>query len=300
MKNKFSIGNYKPVSRWLLTGIGGLVIVAFIANDGYVVATTMSEPTRIQSAGTQGTWGSVAWYFENRRLVLLTGVAPEVAEEPATTAFLNDPDLREILPLLEEIEIAGEITVGAQGAALFKGLPNLTKITGLANLKLASTEDIHEMFADNPKLVSLDSENLTVASAKNVNRMFANNPMLEELNLIKVDFKGLSMNRASNIFQGTHNLKKITFMNKAFGQQYHDNLGRAYNHVANEDESLEHVPNDAQYGGKWIQLKSGTERYPIYTATSAVLTGKQLLQHLGTTSAPGGTWVWAPAIMGVQ
>lgn len=276
-----------------------------VDNAHSMLSETRSDKSAGVSATTTneeiiGVWGTVPWQLQAGHLIFGAGIAPiGQTSEQLAQPFLADSKLQEYIPQIKQIDIAGRVILPSNSSTLFAKIPALVKITGLVNLELTAVSDMREMFADNPKLVELPLAGFKATQVKDVRRMFANIPQLEKLDLSNLDFSKVKRHGTAELFVGSNNLREITFMDRPFGQSIKTTNGQMLNHLESRESSLMHVPVDARYGGKWLQINSKVENQATDPLNrGSVLFGKQVLQNLGRKKGSAGTWVWAPALLG--
>lgn len=108
---------------------------------------------------------------------------------------------------IKQIDIIDKITLSGDAINMFGDLPNLTTITGLENLDTKYVTSMKSMFANDPKLTSLDLSSWDTSSCLSMSSMFKQDSSLTSLNL-----KGFNTSKTEfmqNMFQGTGQLGEI-------------------------------------------------------------------------------------------
>lgn len=88
---------------------------------------------------------------------------------------------------IETIKIEGAVTFKGDASSLFAGLPNLEKIEGLKNLDTKEVTSMKQMFANDPKLTSLDLSNFNTSKVTDMMGMFTNDSSLTSLDVSQFD-----------------------------------------------------------------------------------------------------------------
>ena len=108
---------------------------------------------------------------------------------------------------IKQIDIIDKITLSGDAINMFGDLPNLTTITGLENLDTKYVTSMKSMFANDPKLTSLDLSSWDTSSCLSMSSMFKQDSSLTSLNV-----KGFNTSKTEfmqNMFQGTSKLAAI-------------------------------------------------------------------------------------------
>lgn len=121
--------------------------------------------------------------FNNEYTVISGQDQPPI--NPAQIAWnVDDVNTDEI----ETIKIEdGPIIFKGDASSLFANLPNLKKIEGLNNLDTTDVTSMKQMFANDPKLTSLDLSNFNTSKVKDMMGMFTNDSSLTSLDVSKFD-----------------------------------------------------------------------------------------------------------------
>ena len=88
---------------------------------------------------------------------------------------------------IQTIEFAGPVTFKGDASSLFAGLPNLEKIEGLKNLNTKDVTSMKQMFANDPKLTSLDLSQFNTSKVTDMMGMFTNDSSLTSLDVSNFD-----------------------------------------------------------------------------------------------------------------
>ena len=128
---------------------------------------------------------------------------------PARIAWnIDDVNTDEI----ETINIDGPVIFEGDASLLFANLPNLKKIKGLNNLNTKEVTSMKEMFANDPKLTSIDLSNFNTSNVTDMMGMFFGDEALSTLNVS--NFKTDSVEDMSYMFSDDSSLTKIDGLEK--------------------------------------------------------------------------------------
>ena len=120
--------------------------------------------------------------FNNEYTVIGSQDQPPI--NPAQIAWnIDDVNTDEI----ETIKIDGPFNFKGDASSLFANLPNLKKIEGLNNLDTTDVTSMNQMFANDPKLTSLDLSNLDTSRVTDMMGMFTNDSSLTSLDVSSFD-----------------------------------------------------------------------------------------------------------------
>ena len=153
-----------------------------------------------QSA-TSFKWGNLDVSYNNHVITIPSGSV----DQPGSLALINGINSGDV----QEVRFAGSLKVNS-ASEMFKGLANLTKITGLENLDTSATSDMRYMFADCENLTSIDGiDNLQTTKVTNMSFMFAGCSKLASLDLSS--FNTANTSYVESMFQDCENLQNIKF-----------------------------------------------------------------------------------------
>ncbi|AIS09959.1 Chitinase [Lactobacillus sp. wkB8] len=153
-----------------------------------------------QSA-TSFKWGNLDVSYNNHVITIPSGSVDQPGSL-ALIAGINSDDV-------QEVRFAGSLKVNS-ASEMFRGLTNLTKITGLKNLDTSATIDMRYMFANCENLTSIDGiGDLQTSEASNMSFMFSGCSKLTSLDLSNFDTANAS--HAESMFQDCENLQSIKF-----------------------------------------------------------------------------------------
>ena len=153
-----------------------------------------------QSA-TNFKWGNLDVSYNNHVITIPSGSV----DQPGSLAHINGINSDDV----QEVKFTGQLKIGS-ASEMFKGLANLTKITGLENLDTSATSDMRYMFANCQNLTSIDGiDNLQTTKVTNMSFMFAGCSKLASLDLSNFDTANTS--HAESMFQDCENLQSIKF-----------------------------------------------------------------------------------------
>ena len=128
---------------------------------------------------------------------------------PARIAWnIDDVNTDEI----ETINIDGPVIFEGDASLLFANLPNLKEIDGLNNLDTKGVTSMKQMFANDPKLTSLDLSNFDTSNVTDMMGMFFGDEALSNLNVS--NFKTDSVEDMSYMFSDDSSLTKIDGLEK--------------------------------------------------------------------------------------
>ena len=153
-----------------------------------------------QSA-TSFKWGNLDVSYNNHVITIPSGSV----DQPGSLALINGINSGDV----QEVRFAGSLKVNS-ASEMFKGLANLTKITGLENLDTSATSNMRYMFADCKNLTSIDGiDNLQTTKVTNMSFMFAGCSKLASLDLSS--FNTANTSYVESMFQDCENLQNIKF-----------------------------------------------------------------------------------------
>ena len=146
-------------------------------------------------------WGNLDVSYSNHVITIPSGSV----DQPRSLALINGINSGDV----QEVRFAGSLKVNS-ASEMFKGLANLTKITGLENLDTSATSDMRYMFADCKNLTSIDGiDNLQTTKVTNMSFMFAGCSKLASLDLSS--FNTANTSYVESMFQDCENLQNIKF-----------------------------------------------------------------------------------------
>ena len=149
-------------------------------------------------------WGNLDVTYSNHVVTVPGGSVTQ----PGSMAYINGINKDDI----QEVKFTGQLKVNS-AAEMFRGLPNLTKITGLKNLDTSDTIDMRYMFANCKNLTSIDGiGDLQTPKVTNMLYMFADCGKLTDLDLSGFDTTNTQY--VEGMFQGCENLQSIKFSPK--------------------------------------------------------------------------------------
>ena len=170
-----------------------------------------------QSA-TSFKWGNLDVSYNNHVITIPSGSV----DQPGSLALINGINSGDV----QEVRFAGSLKVNS-ASEMFKGLANLTKITGLENLDTSATIDMRYMFANCENLTSIDGiDNLQTTKVTNMSFMFAGCSKLASLDLSS--FNTTNTSQVESMFQDCENLQNIKF-SPDFTIAKVDNINRMFN-----------------------------------------------------------------------
>ena len=153
-----------------------------------------------QSA-TSFKWGNLDVSYNNHVITIPSGSV----DQPGSLALINGINSGDV----QEVRFAGSLKVNS-ASEMFKGLANLTKITGLENLDTSATSDMRYMFANCQNLTSIDGiGDLQTPKVTNMLYMFEDCGKLTNLDLSSFDTTNTQY--VEGMFQGCENLQNIKF-----------------------------------------------------------------------------------------
>ena len=153
-----------------------------------------------QSA-TNFKWGNLDVSYNNHVITIPSGSV----DQPGSLAHINGINSDDV----QEVRFAGSLKVNS-ASEMFRGLTNLTKITGLENLDTSATIDMRYMFANCENLTSIEGiGDLQTSEASNMSFMFSGCSKLTSLDLSNFDTANTS--HAESMFQDCENLQSIKF-----------------------------------------------------------------------------------------
>ena len=161
---------------------------------------TPEAPQFQDSAPNTFKWGNLDVTYSNHVVTVPGGSVTQ----PGSMAYINGINKDDI----QEVKFTGQLKVNS-AAEMFRGLPNLTKITGLKNLDTSDTIDMRYMFANCENLTSIDGiGDLQTPKVTNMLYMFADCGKLTSLDLSSFDTANTSWG-VEGMFQDCKNLQSI-------------------------------------------------------------------------------------------
>ena len=109
---------------------------------------------------------------------------------------------------ITEIDILGKITINGPADSLFDTLPNLIQINGLNSLITSDVTDMSYMFANCPKLVSLDLSSFDTSKVTFFSSMFYADTNLSSINLSNFTITDDAI--LDGLFDSCANIAKLT------------------------------------------------------------------------------------------
>ncbi|MFK4935467.1 MucBP domain-containing protein [Lactococcus garvieae] len=233
---------------------------------------TYQIENRSNSIGS-GLNGDVSWTLDSDGVLSMSGGTFE------TCIKQNLENVKEDYPSQVKKIILKEGVNPGNASWLFDGLPELEYIDGLENLDTSHQGSMNFMFANTPKLKSLDLKSFITINTYSMEYMFAGSGV-EQLDLS--NFNTLTKVNTSKMFLNAHHLKVLKL-----GENFAFN---GHNSVS-EGCCLPDIIQNSEYTGNWQDLgDGGTPEHPKgeHLFTSAELVKK----YDGETMA--GTFVWQP------
>ena len=152
-------------------------------------------------SATKFKWGNLDVSYNNHVITIPSGSM----DQPGSLAHINGINSDDV----QEVRFAGSLKVNS-ASEMFRGLTNLTKITGLENLDTSATIDMRYMFANCENLTSIEGiGDLQTSEASNMSFMFSGCSKLTSLDLSNFDTANTS--HAESMFQDCENLQSIKF-----------------------------------------------------------------------------------------
>ena len=215
----------------------------FKENKNSDVKAFISDPQTItlvySTSKTDNTWEGVPFTFNNGILSLGEKGKDYLIDNTAEKEIGINNNINNInTDNINEIDILGKITINGPADSLFDTLPNLTQINGLNNLITSDVTDMSYMFANCPKLVSLDLSSFDTSKVTFFSSMFYADTDLSSVNLSSFTITDDAVDYS--LFDSCTNLTKLV-------------LGKGIKFTTTND-----LPNDSlQQPGTWVNMGEG-------------------------------------------
>ncbi|NUE97676.1 BspA family leucine-rich repeat surface protein [Lactobacillus melliventris] len=215
----------------------------FKENKNSDVKAFTSDPQDItlvySKSKTDNTWEGVPFTFNNGVLSLGEKDKDYSIDNTAENEIGINKNISTInTDNITEIDILGKITINGPADSLFDTLPNLTQINGLNNLITSNITDMSYMFADCPKLVSLDLSSFDTSKVAFFSSMFYADTDLSSINLSSFTIADDAVDYS--LFDSCTDLTKLV-------------LGKGIKFTTTND-----LPNDSlQQPGTWVNMGEG-------------------------------------------
>ena len=215
----------------------------FKENKNSDVKAFTSDPQDItlvySKSKTDNTWEGVPFTFNNGVLSLGEKGKDYLIDNTAEKEIGINNNINNInTDNINEIDILGKITINGPADSLFDTLPNLTQINGLNNLITSDVTDMSYMFANCPKLVSLDLSSFDTSKVTFFSSMFYADTDLSSVNLSSFTITDDAVDYS--LFDSCTNLTKLV-------------LGKGIKFTTTND-----LPNDSlQQPGTWVNMGEG-------------------------------------------
>ena len=215
----------------------------FKENKNSDVKAFISDPQTItlvySTSKTDNTWEGVPFTFNNGILSLGEKGKDYLIDNTAEKEIGINNNINNInTDNINEIDILGKITINGPADSLFDTLPNLTQINGLNNLITSDVTDMSYMFANCPKLVSLDLSSFDTSKVAFFSSMFYADTDLSSVNLSSFTITDDAVDYS--LFDSCTNLTKLV-------------LGKGIKFTTTND-----LPNDSlQQPGTWVNMGEG-------------------------------------------
>ena len=158
---------------------------------------------------TDNTWEGVPYTFNNGVLSLgEKGKTYTIDNTAENEIGINNNISTVNTDNITEIDILGKITITGPANSLFDTLPKLTQINGLDNLITSNVTDMSYMFANCPKLVSLDLSSFDTSKVTFFSSMFYADTNLSSINLSSFIITDDAI--LDGLFDSCTNLTKLT------------------------------------------------------------------------------------------
>ncbi|KJY63056.1 hypothetical protein JF73_15550 [Lactobacillus helsingborgensis] len=215
----------------------------FKENKNSDIKAFISDPQTItlvySKSKTDNTWEGVPYTFNNGVLSLGEKDKDYLIDNTAEKEIGINNNINNInTDNINEIDILGKITINGPADSLFDTLPNLTQINGLNNLITSDVTDMSYMFANCPKLVSLDLSSFDTSKVAFFSSMFYADTDLSSVNLSSFTITDDAVDYS--LFDSCTNLTKLV-------------LGKGFKFTTTND-----LPNDSlQQPGTWVNMGEG-------------------------------------------
>ena len=185
----------------------------FKENKNSDVKVFISDPQDItlvySKIKTDNTWEGVPFTFNNGVLSLgEKGKTYTIDNTAENEIGINNNISTVNTDNITEIDILGKITITGPANSLFDTLPKLTQINGLDNLITSNVTDMSYMFANCPKLISLDLSSFDTSKVTFFSSMFYADTNLSSINLSSFIITDDAI--LDGLFDSCTNLTKLT------------------------------------------------------------------------------------------
>ena len=181
-------------------------ITAFISDPQTITLVYSKSKTDNTS---DNTWEGVPYTFNNGVLSLgEKGKTYTIDNTAENEIGINNNISTVNTDNITEIDILGKITINGPADSLFDTLPKLTQINGLDNLITSNVTDMSYMFANCPKLVSLDLSSFDTSKVTFFSSMFYADTNLSSINLSNFTITDDAI--LDGLFDSCANIAKLT------------------------------------------------------------------------------------------
>ena len=215
----------------------------FKENKNSDVKAFISDPQTItlvySTSKTDNTWEGVPFTFNNGVLSL---------GEKGESYTINNSDKKNIsisqnisgvnIDEIKEIDLNAPIAISGSAQRLFSKLSNLVSVKGLNNLNTSQITNFSYMFADCPKLTTLDLSTFDTAKATSYSSMFSGDTALTSVDLSSFTVTDDAL--TFSMFDSCSNLTKL-------------NLGKGFKFTNYKDTKN----NSLQQPGTWVNMGEG-------------------------------------------
>ena len=194
-----------------------------------------AKVTRDGNTSISSTWNGIPVNFFNGKLAI-----GETNQDYSITINKKNPFAIDnvVTDDITEIDINAPIAITGTAQRLFSKLNNLVSIEGLKNLNTSQITNFSYMFADCPKLTTLDLSNFDTAKATSYSSMFSGDTTLTSVDLSNFTVTDNAL--TFNMFDSCSNLTKL-------------NLGKGFKFTNYKDTKN----NSLEQPGTWVNMGEG-------------------------------------------
>ncbi|WP_294831618.1 BspA family leucine-rich repeat surface protein [uncultured Lactobacillus sp.] len=215
----------------------------FKENQNPTITAFISDPQTItlvySKSKTDNTWEGVPYTFNNGVLSLGEKDKDYSIDNLTNKNISISQNISGVnVDEIKEIDLNAPIAISGSAQRLFSKLSNLVSIKGLNNLKTPQITNFSYMFADCPKLTTLDLSTFETAKATSYSSMFSGDTALTSVDLSSFTVTDNAL--TFSMFDSCSNLTKL-------------NLGMGFKFTNYKDTKN----NSLQQPGTWVNMGEG-------------------------------------------
>ena len=215
----------------------------FKENQNPTIKAFISDPQTItlvySKSKTDNTWEGVPYTFNNGVLSLGEKDKDYSIDNLTNKNISISQNISGVnVDEIKEIDLNAPIAISGSAQRLFSKLSNLVSIKGLNNLQTSQITNFSYMFADCPKLTTLDLSTFDTAKATSYSSMFSGDTALTSVDLSSFTVTDDAL--TFSMFDSCSNLTKL-------------NLGKGFKFTNYKDTKN----NSLQQPGTWVNMGEG-------------------------------------------